>query len=328
MNSKRTHWIVSILLLFFFCNIPTGCEETWDAIDPENFQTWEYFTTQNGLGSDSVTCLAEDKQGNIWVGTYNNGVSKYDGNEWTIYNEESGLLNNKVWCIEQDGSGYMWIGTNEGLSFLARGEWSHIEEFGSVNALMKDYYNHMWVSTENYVPLEWDLHNWMSWYDEQYDWCNYVNVFYEDRDRNIWFGTPVGLKKIKNNTITYYNTENGFPGGIVRSIFQDYWGDLWIGVSWASDVIRYNYRSFEKVTLANGFTFNYITSISSDNEENLWFGAYDRGAIKFNGSLMKTYTDRDGLPGEIITTILKDRYGYLWFGTMGGGVARYMPGLN
>ncbi|MBN2633130.1 MAG: hypothetical protein JXR66_06215, partial [Bacteroidales bacterium] len=230
--------------------------------------------------------------------------------------------------IAQDGSGFMWIGTNAGLSFLANGTWSHITEFGCVYALMKDYNNHMWVSTENYVPLEWDLNNWVSWYDKEYKWYNYVNFFFEDRERNIWFGTWDGLKKITNGSITYYNTDNGFPGGEVMSIYQDYWGYLWIGVKWASAVIKYDYRSFETVSLVNGFPLNIITSISSDNEENLWIGARDRGAIKFNGSLMKTYTVKDGLPGNFITTILKDRHGYLWFGTQGGGVARYMPGLN
>jgi ligand-binding sensor domain-containing protein len=330
MIAKKISRALSFLFLATSCLLFIGCEETWDTIDPENFQTWEYFTTQNGLGSDSVTCLAEDKEGNIWVGTLDNGVSKYDGREWTIYNEESGLLNNKVWCIAEDGHRNIWIGTNEGLSILNRnGNWYNDASFECVFALKKDYYDHMWISSDHYFTLEWDLQKWISWFDEEHPWCNYVDVLFEDRERNIWFGTWCGLKKItRDRSITYYNTDNGFPGGLVRSMYQDHWGNIWIGVSWANFVIRFNNRSFEPVFLSNGYSLNYISSISSDNEQNLWFAAYERGAVKFNGSLMKTYTVKDGLPGNIITTILRDRNNYLWFGTMGGGVACYMPGLD
>jgi len=328
MIAKKINGVVSFLFLLLVCILLIGCKETWDTIDPENFKTWEYFTTQNGLGSDSVTALAEDDQGNIWVGTINNGVSKYDGKEWIIYNEENGLLNDTVWSIAQDGNGFMWIGTNEGLSILVDDTWQHFAEFGCIYAILNDYHDHMWISTENYAVLEWDFQGWRIWYDKECEWCNYVNVLFEDRERNIWFGTWGGLKKITNNRITYYNTDNGFPGGIVWSMYQDHWGNIWIGVSWASFVVRYDNRNFEAITLANGFQLNLITSISSDNEDNLWFGENDMGAIKYNGSLMKAYTVKNGLPGNLITTILKDKEGYLWFGTMGGGAARYMPGLN
>ena len=50
--------------------------------------------------------------------------------------------------------------------------------------------------------------------------------------------------------------------------------------------------------------------------------------MKYNGSVMESYTVKDGLPGKSVTNILKDKHGYLWFGTLDGGVAKYMPGLN
>ncbi|NMC40003.1 MAG: hypothetical protein GYA43_02335, partial [Bacteroidales bacterium] len=320
--------ILSFLSLVTITLLLKGCEGSWDTIDPESFKTWEYFTTQNGLASDSVKVLAEDSEGNIWVGTLDNGVSKYDGKEWTIYNEENGLLDNDIWSIAQDGNGYIWIGTSKGLSILANGTWTHIPEFGCVYALMKDYYDHMWVSSDNYYATEWDRDKWISWYDEEQDWSNYINVFFEDRERNIWFGAFGGLKKITGGRITYYDPDNGFPGGVVGSMYQDHWGNIWIGIGLAPFVVRYNKKAFERVNLDNGLKLNNITSISSDNEENLWFGEDNHGAIKYNGSLMDTYSKKDGLPGLLVTSIIRDREGFLWFGTLDGGVARYMPGLD
>jgi ligand-binding sensor domain-containing protein len=35
-------------------------------------------TMDNGMPSNSVSCIAQDKRGFIWIGT-NNGLSRYDG---------------------------------------------------------------------------------------------------------------------------------------------------------------------------------------------------------------------------------------------------------
>ena len=263
---------VSFLLL-------SGCVESENAIDPESLKTWEIYNTENGLGSDSVWTLAEDEEGNIWVGTMNNGVSKFDGKMWTIYNVASGLINNSVLCIAQDGYGNMWFGTRGGLSILSDDEWTNITGFGGVYALLKDYDDNMWLSTDNYPVLEYKNNTWYQYYDDECELCNEVNVLFEDNERNIWFGSEAGFKKnYQSEPRLLIHQSDGLPGGGIRSMHQDIWGNIWIGTGHCSgNVARYNNGKFELVSLSNGLSVNFVTSIASDNNGNVWFGLLGNG---------------------------------------------------
>jgi len=74
-------------VLLFSCKVDDG-----EAIDPATLNVWENFTTSNGLPDNFVRSLFEDSQGNIWIGTLNNGVSRYNGQNFTNFNTSDGLM--------------------------------------------------------------------------------------------------------------------------------------------------------------------------------------------------------------------------------------------
>jgi ligand-binding sensor domain-containing protein len=331
MQNRRTPGIISILVLVVSCLFLSGCVESEYVIDPESLKTWEIFNSKNGLGSDSVWTMTEDIEGNIWIGTVNNGVSKFDGKTWTNYNEDNGLINNWVRSIAQDGYGDMWFGTDEGLCILSGNKWTYYApEFGSVDAILRDYYDNMWVSSYNYPVLEYKNNEWHSFYDDTCYLCNIVPVIFEDNERNIWIGSLGDLKKITKNTTISYTKGDGVSLQQISSIHQDIWGNIWIAVGYWPLVIKYNNEKFEKVSLLSlGLSSSGVNTITSDNKGNVWFGTSGDGAIKYNGSIMEPYTLKNGLPGKsIIMKILKDKHGYLWFGSLNGGVAKYNPWLD
>jgi ligand-binding sensor domain-containing protein len=328
MKSKKTPGVTSILILVVSYLFLSGCIKSENAIDPESLKTWELYNTKNGLGSDSVWTLAEDKEGNIWVGTINNGVSKFDGKMWTIYNVASGLIDNSVLSIAQDGYGRMWFGTHGGLSIFSDNKWTNIADYGSIYAILKDYDDNMWWSTSNYAILEYKNNTMYQYYDTLCEWCNTVNVLFEDNERNIWLGSEQDLKKLTSQTTTSYNQSDGLPGGGIKSIHQDIWGNIWIATSGSANVVKYNNGNLESVSLSTGLSLGFINSIASDNNGNVWFGLLLQGSMKYNGSVMEPYTVKDGLPGKSVMKIIKDKHGYLWFGTLDGGVAKYTPGVN
>ncbi len=46
-----------------------------------------YFDTSNSnICSNKIRALAIDENDILWMGTYDGGVSKYDGTQWTNYN--------------------------------------------------------------------------------------------------------------------------------------------------------------------------------------------------------------------------------------------------
>ncbi|MEN8157371.1 MAG: two-component regulator propeller domain-containing protein, partial [Bacteroidota bacterium] len=60
--------------------------------------------------------LAQDARGNIWAGTYGDGVFKFDSDTVARYCDKRGLLNNYTYAIGIDPKGFVWVGHRQGLS--------------------------------------------------------------------------------------------------------------------------------------------------------------------------------------------------------------------
>ncbi len=73
------------------------------------------FTTAQGLCSNDVRCIFEDRTGTIWFGT-NRGLSRFKDGRFTTFNEDDGLTKNAINAIAADGYGNLWLGTDGGVS--------------------------------------------------------------------------------------------------------------------------------------------------------------------------------------------------------------------
>lgn len=151
--------------------------------------------------------MLEDKSGNLWFGTNNGGVTKYDGKTFTHFTVKEGLSNNNVRSILEDASGHLWFGTGG----------------GGVNKFDGKTFTHYTVKE----GLSDD----------------FVESLMEDRSGNIWVGTSNGLNKMsKGDVVTsnaasnrYFRTytyEDGFTGigvNIGKSMYEDKNGTIWVG---------------------------------------------------------------------------------------------------
>jgi len=77
-----------------------------------NGKTFKHFTTREGLASNLVMAIYEDRAGIIWFGT-GCGVSRYDGKSFRNFTTEEGLPHNSVTTIMEDKTGKLWIGAGE-----------------------------------------------------------------------------------------------------------------------------------------------------------------------------------------------------------------------
>lgn len=70
------------------------------------------------LLSSNITCINEDHKGNIWIGTYFGGMSKYNPhtNSFTSYTTKSGLPSDNINDFLEDNDGNLWVSTDKGLS--------------------------------------------------------------------------------------------------------------------------------------------------------------------------------------------------------------------
>ncbi|MBQ8521096.1 MAG: response regulator [Bacteroides sp.] len=79
------------------------------------------YTTEDGLISNSVRALQEDKEGRIWI-TTTNGLSCYDPASDIFYNytQKDGLLSNQFYwnAIGKSANGKIYLGSTEGLTVI------------------------------------------------------------------------------------------------------------------------------------------------------------------------------------------------------------------
>ncbi|HTN17083.1 MAG TPA: two-component regulator propeller domain-containing protein, partial [Chitinophagaceae bacterium] len=72
-----------------------------------------HYTVENGLPSNTVYCVYQDKDGIIWVGT-DKGVARFNGTEFRTFTTADGLADNECFCFREDLYGRLWIGTFNG----------------------------------------------------------------------------------------------------------------------------------------------------------------------------------------------------------------------
>ncbi|GAB5520782.1 MAG: hybrid sensor histidine kinase/response regulator [Rhodothermales bacterium] len=75
--------------------------------------TTRSYTRADGLASDYVFAIFQDRDGFMWFGT-DSGVVRFDGQQWTTFTTSDGLGANLVYDITQDARGRIWVGTFEG----------------------------------------------------------------------------------------------------------------------------------------------------------------------------------------------------------------------
>jgi hypothetical protein len=70
------------------------------------------------ISSNKITCITEDSQGYIWIGTHSGGINKFDKSSGRFYHysQKNGLPNDVVFSILEDSNGFLWISTLNGLA--------------------------------------------------------------------------------------------------------------------------------------------------------------------------------------------------------------------
>ena len=251
----------------------------------QNLAGFRYFRKQQGLKSDVVRSIHEDKLGNLWLGTWGGGICRYDGKSFATYSAQEGLNNDEIYNIQEDRIGNLWI------------------------------------STKGSGAIRYDGRNFNYFSKEQGLLSDIVYCMLEDSKGRIWLGTYTGgVAMYDGKSLTNYTTRNGLSSNTIYSIMEDKHGNIWFG-TWGGGAMRYDGQSFSHYTKENGLLSNDIMSIHEDSKGNIWFGAKEGGLVMYDGASFFQYTTENGLSSNEVYSIHEDRHGKLWFGTWGGGVS-------
>ena len=82
---------------------------------------WKFFTTGDGLPASAVRALAEDGQGQLWIGTERDGLFQLQDGKIHPASAPVGDIS----CLLADADGVLWVGTaGHGLARFQNGVWS------------------------------------------------------------------------------------------------------------------------------------------------------------------------------------------------------------
>ena len=139
------------------------------------------FSSAQGLSSPLVSCIYQDSGGTLWVGTLDNGFSRFANRQFTSQNRNDGFRGG-IWTFYEDREGTLWMGsTDGGLHSLRQGT---VVPLGRRERLPID------VATATY----------------------------QSRDGALWVGSEQGLIRWTDSQATVYSTREGLPDNLVLSI--------------------------------------------------------------------------------------------------------------
>ncbi len=268
-----------------FTNITTtiGSPSFWDVVEDRKGNLWMgtrdsgvycyngksflHYTTRQGLVSNSVLHLYEDRAGNIWF-AIGDGATRYDGKIFKNFSTKDGLPSDGVNTFMEDKTGKLWIGTRSDACYYDGKSFTVFK-----NKAGKPFYN------------VWSI--------------------VEDQKGNIWFGGSI-IKEKKGSTIYLdgapglwrYDGKNytKVSERSASAILEDKNGNIWttgaenpVGIS-AWKLLRYDQNTLnqEKPTVTEITSINkMLWRIIEASDGSIWFGS-GNGVYRWDG---KTLTD-------------------------------------
>lgn len=272
----------------------------------EQFLPFDVKTATGDSITSRVYAVLEDKAGNIWIGTSNQGLFRYSPTDSVLlqYNHDTtvphSLCSNGIRRIYEDASGKIWVTSLD----------------NSIGVY--DYRNDHFTNYQPTGRME-NVRN---------------EAIFEDSQRNLWIGNEkYGLIRMDRATETF--TSYLTPGSLqhvrhIRSITEYSPGILLL----ASDVglTFFNVQTAEAKTLKadmqdlKGLNDCYLHALFLDNEKGLWIGSYFGGvnyvSLAYNNfSYYGHSLTGNSIPGKIVSAFCEDPDGNLWIGTDDAGVS-------
>ena len=288
--------------------------------------TWKHYTYLDGLGNNHVRPSYQDREGFLWFGTDNGGVSRYDGEKFVNFTPDDGLADNSIWSIFQDREGFLWFGTLENGVSRYDGEafvnFTTNDGLGdnSVWAIYQDQDGHLWFGTRGGVS-RYDGETFVNFTTNDGLIANSVFAIHQDQRRHLWFGTNDGISRYDGEAFVNFTTNDGLANNFVWDIHQDQRGHFWFGTN--DGISRYDGEAFVNFTTDDGLANDFVRTIHQDQEGLLWFGTWNGGVFRYDGDKFINFITDDGLADNSVWNIIQDRAGSFWFSTPGEGLSQY-----
>ena len=265
----------------------------------------------------------EDREGNIWVGSYGGGLVFCHSPRVQCYTEADGLPHSRVRSLAEDHDGRIWVGTLRGTACLEKDEIHSADAGPLVFAMEVDRRGTLWIGdSEGNVSRRKssDPRPTTVLAEEALD--SIVGLC-EDETGRLWVCRSHGpLGYVEEDRFMALVEQSSSP---CKTMMQDSDGVLWIGTADGSPALYYKDQA-HRLHAADWSSLEAVSEVNAlcEHEGLFWLGT-PRGlaSVEPRSSRMRWYTMDRGLPANSILSLGNDRQGRLWIGTNGGGILNY-----
>ncbi|HYG05203.1 MAG TPA: two-component regulator propeller domain-containing protein [Stenotrophomonas sp.] len=230
-------------------------------------------------GQGHLTALLQDRRGELWVGTENNGLFRIGRRGVERFPPSVAIPGGRIGSLFEDAEGSIWVGANAGLFRLRE---TLIANVSRRDGLSGDY----------------------------------TRSVLEDRRGRLWVGSSTGLDVIADDGgIRHYPlpVSNGRAPAVL-SLAEDRAGNLWVG-TYGDGVYRINDAGLRHYGFNAELPAGNIRAITVDDAGKVWIGSqHGVVAMEANGPRL---LQGPGVPSGLITSLASSR-GALWIGTIEG----------
>ena len=289
------------------------------------------------LAGEDVWSMLRDRQGNLWVGMFYNGLSLHR-NVQSMVNRHLGrrsggdLSGDMIRPIIVVDDAHILAGAEDGGLTLIDLTDETVEDLTfpgpegkplNVQGLCLDG-NDLWIATFGNGVYRMDFPT--RKIRKQYLTDLSAATLMRTRAGEVYLGTTSGLYRYNRAEDRFQSSPE--PGSaFIHALYEDSRGNLWIG-SYGNGVWTGKAGSFRHITAANetyGLTSDYITSIREDSRHRLWVLTEAGGAcfagmdeIAAGEFRFRNLSRKSGLTTSIACSILEDLDQTIWLTTTHG----------
>ncbi|HYL99625.1 MAG TPA: two-component regulator propeller domain-containing protein, partial [Blastocatellia bacterium] len=279
------------------------------------------FVSPRMMNGVNISVLLETR-GQLWIGTYGEGLMRFQEGSITRLSAPASLPHNNVLCLFDDGEDDIWVGTQGGLVRLSPSTASTITTQDgvpqSINTIYRDPSGTLFVTALNgqllhvldqtLVPVHLPA---------SVAGLPIRNVF-RDSTGAMWLGTDgQGVVRLTASGAVRYTMRQGLANDFIRAFCEDRGGGIWIGTD--GSLSRWRDGKFQNFDTRSGLAYSSIRALLLDHNGNLWVGT-DGGLNRFSSGKFVNDPLFDRLRGQKIWALHEDAERGLWIGTHGIGV--------
>ncbi|MEM6319493.1 MAG: two-component regulator propeller domain-containing protein [Bacteroidota bacterium] len=307
----------------------------------------------DGIGNNIIRNLFIDNNGLIWLGTNGGGINFFNPKRKPFLHYGRKLMYedqnySKIRSVLLDSNGFLWMGTEGGGLFHNQGE--NYESFVNFPSSTRPFAleevtlqnkRSIWVGSEDAPFLrQIDISSGRpTTVTTNTEFKGSTFAILQDKDGIIWIGTyrggihkwvPKADGSFKKTVFKFDKTnKNGLSNSIIRKIFEDNLGNIWIGTGNGLNKIAYADKNLAQPTFQvythevnnpQSLCHNYILDIYESVDGHIWIATLGGGLSSFNPSTQRftNYGLENGLPNKSIKSILDDNQGHIWIASNKG----------